>query len=100
MSLRNGIRLHKLGGLILPFVNVTLPSRSFQVSSAWMASEPGHPFFLFMAQCLVDDFNNDIPIIGNSESLYTAIRDFEVQRLATDPPIHFLEQGNGSIVIL
>ena len=41
----------------------------------------------------MEDYNNDGYISGKSEGLYTAVRDFEVQRLESDPPIHFLEQG-------
>ena len=99
-----------MGGLLLPLVNVTVPQashsskskskttttsykRKYQVSNAWMASERDHPFLLFMAECLVAEFNDDIPTLGGSLSLYNAVRDFEAQRLPSDPPIHYMEQG-------
>ena len=87
-----------MGGLLLPLVNITHPTRSYQVSNAWMASEKDHPFLLFMGQVLVDEYNDDIPDFGGSNSLYNAIRDFEAQRLPTDLPTHYLESGMFTLI--
>ena len=96
LAVRSHHGVHKWSGLVVPLLPEKQGDKKdyWDVSNAWLASQPRHPFILFLLQSFIEDWEAEREF-GGVRYFRQCLLEFELQRIPSDPAIHYLDYSIG-----